>query len=55
MEMIIRNIVRKSPPKRSKKTSSRRSSGVLSKSIKLVKSASYGLGKLATLVFIGRL
>jgi hypothetical protein len=55
MEMIIRNIVKKSPSKRSKKASGRRSSGVISKSIKLAKSASYGLGKLATLVFIGRL
>ena len=55
MEMIIRNIVRKVPPKRSKKASSRRSPSVLSKSIKLVKSAGYGLGRLATLVFIGRL
>lgn len=55
MEMIIRNIVKKSQSKRSKKASSRKSSGVISKSIKLAKSASYGLGKLATLVFIGRL
>jgi hypothetical protein len=55
MEMIIRNIVKKAPAKRNKKTSSRRSPSVLSKSIKLAKSASYGLGKLATLVFIGRL
>ena len=52
MEMIMRNIVRKAPPKRNKKTSTRRGPSVLSKSIKLVKSASYGLGKLATLVFI---
>jgi hypothetical protein len=55
MEMIIRNIVKKVPPKRSRKTSTRKSPSVLSKSIKLAKSASYGLGKLATLVFIGRL
>ena len=55
MEMIIRNIVKKAPTKRSRKVSSRRSPSVLSKSIKLAKSASYGLGKLATLVFIGRL
>ncbi|MBU3584845.1 hypothetical protein [Polynucleobacter sp. AM-26B4] len=55
MEMIIRNFARKAPPKRSKKTSSRRSPSVLSKSIKLAKSTSYGLAKLATLVFIGRL
>jgi hypothetical protein len=55
MEMIIRNIVKKTPSKQSRKVSTRRSSSVLSKSIKLAKSASYGLGKLATLVFIGRL
>jgi hypothetical protein len=55
MEMIIRNIVRKAPSKRSKKTSTRRTSNLLSKTIKLVKNTSYGLGKLATLVFIGRL
>jgi hypothetical protein len=55
MEMIIRNIARKVPPKRSRKTSTRRSPSVLSKSIRLAKSASYGLGKLATLIFIGRL
>lgn len=55
MEMIIRNIVKKAPSKRSRKTSTRRGPTVLSKSIKLAKSASYGLGKLATLVFIGRL
>jgi hypothetical protein len=55
MEMIIRNIVRKAPPKRSKKTSTKRSPSLLTKSIKLAKSASYGLGKFATLVFIGRL
>jgi hypothetical protein len=55
MEMIIRNIVKKAPPKKTRKTSTRRSPGVLSKSIKLAKSASYGLGKLATLVFVGRL
>ena len=55
MEMIIRNIARKASPKRSKRTTTRRSPSVLSKSIKLAKSASYGLGKLATLVFIGRL
>jgi hypothetical protein len=55
MEMIIRNIARKAPPKRSKKTSTKRSLNLLTKSIKLAKSASYGLGKLATLIFIGRL
>jgi hypothetical protein len=55
MEMIIRNIVKKAPSKGSRKASSRRSPSVLSKSIKLAKSASYGLGKLATLIFIGRL
>jgi hypothetical protein len=46
MEMIIRNIVKKAPSKRSRKASTRRSPSVLSKSIKLAKSASYGLGKL---------
>ena len=55
MEMIIRNVVKKAPSKRSRKTSTRRSPSVLSKGIRLAKSASYGLGKLATLVFIGRL
>jgi hypothetical protein len=55
MEMIIRNIARKAPPRRSKKTSSRRSPNLVSKGVKLAKSASYGLAKLATLIFIGRL
>jgi hypothetical protein len=55
MEMIIRNIIRKAPPKRSKKTSTKRTPNLLSKTIKTIKGASYGLGKLASLVFIGRL
>lgn len=55
MEMIIRNIARKAPPKRSKKTSGRRSPNLVSKSVKLAKGASHGLAKLATLIFIGRL
>lgn len=55
MEMIIRNIVKKAPPKRNRKNSTRKSSNLLSKSIRLAKSASYGLSKLATLIFIGRL
>ncbi len=55
MEMIIRNIVKKTPPRRSKKTSTKRTPSLLFKTIKTIKGVSYGLGKLATLVFIGRL
>ena len=55
MEMIVRNIVKKAPSRRSKKTTPSRNSGLISKSIKLARSASYGLGKLATLIFVGRL
>ena len=55
MEMIIRNVVKKAPVKRNKRASNKRGASFLSKSIRLAKSTSYGLGKLATLIFVGRL